>query len=164
MNLCQRFNSAFPAIWYVGFINPAFDYKAMSDKRFLAFALVSWFILMVFAIVNAGIREGFYVNFLNELQAHQMSTFTLMVIIVLYTYVLLRFSGYDITERQAVTMGGIWFIMTVAFEFLAGHYVFGSSWDELWGSYNILNGRVWALIPISVLLAPLIIKRIISEA
>ena len=134
----------------------------MSDKRFLAFALASWFILMVFAIVNAGIREGFYVNFLNELQAHQMSTFTLMAIIIVYTYALLRFSGFEISDRQAMMMGVIWLIMTVAFEFLAGHYVFGASWEKLLGDYNIFNGRVWVLIPISVLLSPPLMKRIIS--
>ncbi len=134
----------------------------MSDKRFLAFALASWFILMVFAIVNAGIREGFYVNFLNELQAHQMSTFTLMAIIIVYTYALLRFSGFEISDRQAMMMGVIWLIMTVAFEFLAGHYVFGASWENLLGDYNIFNGRVWVLIPISVLLSPPLMKRIIS--
>ncbi len=134
----------------------------MSDKRFLAFALASWFILMVFAIVNAGIREGFYVNFLNELQAHQMSTFTLMAIIIVYTYALLRFSGFEISDRQAMMMGVIWLIMTVAFEFLAGHYVFGNSWESLLGDYNIFNGRVWVLIPISVLLSPPLMKRIIS--
>ena len=134
----------------------------MSDKRFLAFALASWFILMVFAIVNAGIREGFYVNFLNELQAHQMSTFTLMAIIFVFTYVLLRFGGFEVSDKQAVTMGVIWLVMTVAFEFLAGHYVFGNSWETLLGDYNILRGRVWVLIPVTVLLSPPLVKRIIS--
>lgn len=136
----------------------------MSDKRFLALVFASWFILMVFAIINAGIREGFYVNFLDELQAHQMSTFTLMVIILVFSYVLLRFGGFEIDDGQAMKMGAIWLILTVAFEFLAGHYLFGNSWDALIADYNILSGRIWVLIPITVLLSPPIMRRITSDA
>ena len=130
------------------------------DRRFFAFAFVSWFILMVLAIVNAVIRQGFYVDHMNDLQAHQLSTFTLMVIIVVFTYLLLRFSGFELTQSQALTMGVVWLILTVAFEFIAGHYLFGNSWSTLLADYNVLKGRVWVLIPLTVLLAPSFIRRI----
>ena len=35
--------------------------------------------------------------------------------------------------------------MTVAFEFGFGHFVAGHSWQRLLGDYNLLEGRVWLL-------------------
>lgn len=45
-------------------------------------------------------------------------------------------------------------ILTLGFEFLAGHYLFGSSWEKLLADYNVARGRIWLLIPIVTLLAP----------
>ncbi len=133
----------------------------MLSAKFLAFVFGSWLILMVLAIVNAGIREGFYSGFMDELAAHQASTVTLMVIIVLFTFLLLRLSGMELSAEQAVVMGVLWTLTTVAFEFLAGHYVFGNSWDALLAEYDILEGRLWLLIPATTLIAPYLIHRLL---
>ena len=37
-----------------------------------------------------------------------------------------------------------------------GHYLFGDSWDRLLADYNILRGRIWLLVPIVTLVAPLL--------
>ena len=37
-------------------------------------------------------------------------------------------------------VGIAWVALTVAFEFLAGHYVFGNSWEKLLADYNVLRG------------------------
>jgi hypothetical protein len=42
----------------------------------------------------------------------------------------------------------------MAFEFLFGHYVSGQSWSALLADYNILRGRLWSLIIVSVGLGP----------
>jgi len=39
--------------------------------------------------------------------------------------------------------------LTVAFEFLAGHYVFGTPWHQLVADYNIFRGRIWVLVLIT---------------
>jgi len=36
--------------------------------------------------------------------------------------------------------------MTVAFEFLFGHYVMGHSWHRLLQDYDLHQGRVWVLV------------------
>jgi hypothetical protein len=41
------------------------------------------------------------------------------------------------------------------FELLAGHYVFGNSWEKLLADYNLFRGRIWALVLIIILFAPL---------
>jgi hypothetical protein len=45
--------------------------------------------------------------------------------------------------------------MTLGFEFLAGHYLFGKPWPVLVADYNLLRGRVWLFVPLVTLLAPL---------
>jgi hypothetical protein len=59
------------------------------------------------------------------------------------------------SAREALLIGVEWVVVTLAFEFLAGHYLFGNSWDRLLADYNVLRGRIWPLVPLTVLLAPL---------
>jgi hypothetical protein len=56
------------------------------------------------------------------------------------------------TEAWAV--GATWLGLTVAFEFLGGHYLFGNSWERLLVDYNIVRGRVWILVLLTTLVAP----------
>jgi hypothetical protein len=51
-------------------------------------------------------------------------------------------------------IGAVWLALTLAFEFLAGHYLFGSSWERLLADYDLLRGRVWILVLLATLFAP----------
>lgn len=132
------------------------------DNKFIMITLGTWFLFMVLAIVNAGLREGFYNSFLDELRSHQLSTFTLMLIIFICTFLVLRFSKIQLTDQQTFLMGTIWVIMTICFEFLAGHYAFGNSWDKLIADYNILNGKIWILIPITTFISPFLTNKLLQ--
>ena len=50
--------------------------------------------------------------------------------------------------------------MTVAFEFLFGHYVAGHSWDRLLHDYNLFAGRVWVVVLVWVTVAPYLFFRL----
>lgn len=132
------------------------------ESKFIAIAIGTWFLFMILAIMNAILREGIFTSFLDELRAHQLSTFTLMTIIFIVTYLVLRLSNIQLSTEQAVIMGSIWLILTICFEFLAGHYVFGNSWNTLLSDYNILKGRIWILIPITILVSPILAHKIIK--
>jgi hypothetical protein len=56
----------------------------------------------------------------------------------------------------ALRVGAIWLVLTLGFEFLAGHYLFGRSWASLWAEYDVSQGRIWVLIPLVTLSAPLL--------
>jgi hypothetical protein len=49
----------------------------------------------------------------------------------------------------------VWLLLTVAFEFLAGHYLFGHAWDRLLADYNLAGGRIWVLVLATTMFAPL---------
>jgi hypothetical protein len=57
--------------------------------------------------------------------------------------------------REAFLVGVLWVVLTVAFEFIAGHYLFGNPWPKLLADYDILHGRLWLLVLVTNLLAPL---------
>jgi len=132
------------------------------ESKFLMVTLATWFLFMILAIANAVIREAVYTSFLDELRAHQLSTFTLMIIFFIGTFLVLRFTGLKLTDQQTFLMGTIWVIMTISFEFLAGHYAFGNSWEKLVADYNILKGRIWILIPITTFVSPFLTNRLLQ--
>lgn len=131
------------------------------ETKFIIVTLGTWLLFMFLAIGNAILREGVYSSFLDELRAHQLSTFTLMTLFIIGTYLVFCFTQINLTDQQAFLMGSIWLILTICFEFLAGHYAFGNSWDKLLADYNILKGRIWILIPLTTLIAPYLIKKLL---
>lgn len=50
--------------------------------------------------------------------------------------------------------------MTVVFEFGAGHYIFGHSWEKLFADYNFVRGRIWALVLVTTFFAPILVERL----
>jgi hypothetical protein len=58
------------------------------------------------------------------------------------------------SAQQAWEVGLIWVALTLAFEFLAGHYVFHNPWSRLLEDYNVVRGRIWILVLITTLMSP----------
>ena len=123
-------------------------------SRYLFF----WLILAVVAIANGVLRQATYGRYLSELAAHQLSTLTGILLTGGAVWALNRFWPIR-SAREAWIIGVCWLLMTVVFEFGFGHYVAGHSWQRLLADYNLLEGRVWSLFLLWVLLLPLIIYR-----
>jgi len=121
--------------------------------------LFAWVPMVFIAIANGLFREKFFASRLKELHAHQASTATLIILFGIYTWIVIRIWQPE-SARQAVIIGIIWLILTVAFEFLFGHYVAGHSWSRLFNDYNLFAGRLWILILIWVAIAPYVIYQL----
>ncbi len=92
--------------------------------------LLAWFPMIVIAIINATIRETTYQKFVTELRAHQISTLTGVILFAAYIWELT--SLFPLTSSlQAITIGCLWLVLTVMFEFSFGHYVAKESWTTL---------------------------------
>ena len=118
-----------------------------------------WFGMPLVAILNAVIREKVYRNYLGELTAHQLSTVTLIIFIGIYTWLVSL--GWRLESTgQALIVGVIWLALTVSFEFGFGRLVMKHPWERLFNDYNILKGRVWILVLVWTLLAPLAINSV----
>ena len=115
---------------------------------------LAWLPMVIIAIFNGALRELTYGKVFLELRAHQVSCVTGILMFGAYTWLLsLKWQLDSIT--QAITIGAIWFILTVAFEFLFGHYVGHHPWSRLLADYNLLAGRLWSLVLLAVAMLPL---------
>jgi hypothetical protein len=121
--------------------------------------VLAWVPMVLIAIVNGAIRELGYGKHLGELRAHQVSTMTAVLLFGLYIWALTRLWRIE-SPGQALTIGFIWLGLTVAFEFLFGHYVMGHPWSRLLHDYSILAGRIWVVVLIWITIAPYVFYRL----
>jgi hypothetical protein len=118
-------------------------------------AIAVWLVFMFLAVGNGVFRMAALKPRLGELRAHQVSTLILCALIFGVTWPTIEWIGAD-SVRAASAVGRLWLILTLAFEFLAGHYLFGNPWEKILADYNVFKGRVWILVPLTVLLAPVV--------
>lgn len=119
----------------------------------LSRSVAVWFGLLVLAIANGAIREALLTPRFGAGTGHAISTATLCGAILLLAWLTLRWIAPR-TLSDAWNVGLMWVALTVAFEFLAGHYLFGQPWERLLADYNILRGRIWILVLVTTLVAP----------
>ena len=109
--------------------------------------------LLVFAVLNGVLRETVIAPWMDDEAAHAVSTVILCVAVFAVALLTMRWIGPN-GRRDAVLVGAVWLVLTIAFEVFAGHFLFGASWETLLGDYNILRGRIWMLVLVTNLLAP----------
>jgi hypothetical protein len=117
--------------------------------------VVIWLGLLVLAILNGGFREGVLVPRIGRGVAQAVSSIMLSLLILALGWVTMPWIAPR-TLQDAWTIGVIWVVLTLAFEFLAGHFVFGKPWQELLADYNLLAGRIWVMVLIVTLMTPII--------
>jgi len=116
-------------------------------------ATLTWLILFVVMFANGAIRVLVLQPQLGEAFARQVASLSGVALVLLVSWLFVRVSP-EARSAQLWWVGVAWFSATVAFEFLFGRIVSGLSWQALLADYNILRGRLWSLILISVCLGP----------
>jgi hypothetical protein len=124
----------------------------------LARAVMVWCLLLGLAVVNGGIRESWIIPRAGAAGGHAISTVALCVLILLLSLTTIRWIR-PVSGPEAWAIGGVWLGLTLGFEFLAGHYLFGNSWSRLLDDYNILAGRIWVLVLSTTAAAPWLAAR-----
>jgi hypothetical protein len=118
-------------------------------------ALAVWLVLLLLANANGFFREAVLSPRLGAATAHVVSTLLLSAIIVLLAVVSIGWMGAR-SRGDAVLIGTVWLLLVLAFEFLAGRYLFGNPWEKLLADYNVFKGRVWPLALLATFFAPLV--------
>lgn len=122
-------------------------------------SLIVWFLMLVLASVNGAIREALLIPMMGDVAGRAVSTLTLSGLVLLLTYLTIRWI-HPRSRREAWIIGILWVTLTLAFEFLAGHYLFGNPWSQLLEDYNVFRGRIWIVVLITIALAPFVCARI----
>lgn len=121
--------------------------------------ILAWIPMVFIAIANGALRQVWYGKYLSELHAHQLSTLIGALLFAVYIWVVMRY-WKPVSAGQAMSIGLVWLGLTVAFEFLFGHFAMGHPWARLLQDYNLLAGRVWSLLLIGVAVAPYFFYRL----
>ena len=121
-------------------------------------AALIWCLLVVAAIANGAVRVAWIIPRAGDYWGHVISTATLSILILAIAWLCIAWIGPS-SAADALRIGTTWLVMTIAFEFLAGHYLFGNSWERLLADYNVLQGRVWVIVLVVTFIAPLLTRR-----
>jgi hypothetical protein len=125
--------------------------------------LIAWSVMLIASVANGAVRDFTYGKYVSELLAHQLSTLSGMVLLGTVIFAFVHFWP-PATARQALFMGLIWMLLTVAFEFIFFHFVAGHPWAELLANYDLLHGRIWVLLLAWIAIAPYLFHRLRQHA
>lgn len=120
--------------------------------------LAAWCAMLAISVANGALRDFSYGRFISKLAAHQLSTFIGLILLGAFIRSFVR-RYPPASSASALSMGITWMTMTIAFEFLFFHYVGGHSWADLLSNYNVLQGRVWVLVPLWLAVGPWLFHR-----
>ncbi len=116
-------------------------------------ATLAWLLLFAVMFANGALRVSVLQPQLGEDLARQVASLSGVVLVLLVSWLFVR-ACPGARPAHLWWVGVAWFGATVAFEFLFGRFVSGLSWQALLADYNMLRGRFWSLILISVCLGP----------
>jgi hypothetical protein len=126
----------------------------MSVRRTLG----AWILLAALMVANGALREVALVPWLGRAAADALSAATGIAIILAVTRAFLRpLAGLPTAHAGRVAL--TWVGLTVAFEFLFGHYVDRKSWAELLANYAVWRGRLWPAVLAAIAAAPFLWTR-----
>ncbi len=119
--------------------------------------------MLIIAVANGVLRQATFAKVMPELRAHQLSTLICSVLIGLFVWLIIRMWPPS-SGRQAVLIGVVWLLLTVAFEFFMGLVLAHRSLAQVLHDYNLLAGRVWVLFLVWLTLAPWVFFRLRNAA
>jgi len=120
--------------------------------------IAAWLVMLLVSVINGSIRDFSYGKHMDELAAHQLSTACSVLLLGLVMRAFARLCPAA-SAREAASIGLLWLMLTVAFEFLFFHYAGGHSWTELLANYNVFKGRIWPVVLVWTGIAPYVFFR-----
>lgn len=118
-----------------------------------------WVIMMIAAILNGALRTQILAPLLGPDWALPASGITLSLLVFLLAWLLLPVAGVSRT-REALATGSLWVALTLAFEYLFGHFIAGKSWDEIHQVFDVTQGNLFVLVVITLGVSPWAVIRL----
>lgn len=125
-------------------------------------AAVVWLGIVVAEVLHGVLRSIFLVPYVGLHRSNQIGVFSASLIIL----VIVRFSiGWllkaepEARPGRLLAVGAAWTVLMLVFEWSAGHYVFGRTWDQLAQDYRLAQGGLLPLGMLVLWLSPLIAAR-----
>lgn len=127
--------------------------------RFLYRSLAVWFVLIAVEFVHGILRAFFLRPYVGDFRSRQIGVFTGSVLILVVAFLFIRWIDAPNT-KSLIGVGLLWLILTVAFELVFGHFVFGRSWEGLFSDYDVRHGGFLAFGMAVLTFSPMIATRL----
>ncbi|MBM9577141.1 hypothetical protein JWG45_08235 [Leptospira sp. 201903070] len=122
-----------------------------------------WLFLLVFAFLNAMIRELTYKNYFGEFLSHQISVFS--GIFLLSIPIAWIAKHYPFTNsRQSILVGVLWLIFTEVFEFTMIVFWSQKPLSDFYRAHDIFIGELWVLILLWIAVSPYFFFKILNRS
>ena len=122
-------------------------------------ATLIWFAIALLAIGNGFFREAVLIPKLGIALALPASGVLLSVIVIVVALLSIRFIGAR-KPSACIQVGSQWVLMTLAFEFIFGHYVAGKSWSTLLRNFDVTTGDLFSMVLLVTLVSPLVAAKL----
>lgn len=126
-----------------------------SSLQAVLYPLGVWVLMALLAVMNGVFRELVLIPRIGAYPGHVLSTGLLVVAILGVSAVFFRFTAIEYAQLHLFSIGVVWVVLTVGFEFLVG-YLESTPVSVTLGQYNVLAGQVWIAVPLTLLVAPLV--------
>jgi hypothetical protein len=122
-------------------------------------SLAIWLLLIAAELLHGIARGVFLAPHVGIFRSNQIGVFTGSLIILAVALVFVRWIGAT-RSSQLFWIGCLWLCLTLAFEFLFGHFVMGAPWERLTADYNLLHGGLLSFGMVVLALSPLIAGKV----
>jgi len=122
-------------------------------------AFLGWMLILLCAVINGGLREGFLVPQLGPAAGLAVSGLFLVACILLVSIALVPWFG-ALDVLRCLWIGLLWLSLTLSFEFGFGRLVQHKSWSQLLEAYTFHEGNLWPVVLVFTLFAPLLARRL----
>lgn len=121
--------------------------------------LFAWLVIMFAESVHGTMRQLFLAPAVGDFTARRISFFTGMLLILLVTYLLIRWIEAP-SAKSVLLVGAMWAVLTVAFEVVIGFLALGYSRERVFEDYDISRGGLMGFGIIFMLFAPYLAARL----
>ncbi|MDQ7833015.1 MAG: hypothetical protein RDU30_14885 [Desulfovibrionaceae bacterium] len=118
-------------------------------------ACIVWCVFLMMAVALGALRDRVVAPRLGMDRARRVMTLVLCLFIFLVTW-LLVVSWENATVWKAIGVGVGWTVATCIFECVMGRVVMKLPWSEILADYHLFRGRLWPLVLMSTLTAPVL--------
>lgn len=141
---------------------PSPDRPPLLQRQFYWRAAVVWVAIVGAEVLHGVLRSIVLVPRVGQHRSNQIGVFSgslIILVIVRLSIAWLLKAELEARPSRLLGVGAAWTAMMLVFEWSAGHYVFGRSWDELAQDYRLMQGGLLPLGMLVLLFSPLIAAR-----
>lgn len=130
-----------------------------NDFMYLVRAFAIWLLIIFAESIHGTLRQLFLVPVVGDFTARRIAFFSAMLLIFLITYFFIRRIRAE-TTVSLFTVGLLWAILTLLFEFGLGFFVLGYSRERMFEDYDVSRGGLMGFGLVFMVFAPYLAARL----